>query len=103
MVEPELAAIVVLSLLLQQRARARVVQLTVVKHDEAWISDEIRPHVIVAWGVAHLVHGQVVRVLPVIPEEVVRTQHAQVGTGPAKPMRIAVDENVYLMETTKGG
>ena len=41
MVEAELAAIVVGSLLLQQPSRPRMVKLSVVEHDEPWIANEM--------------------------------------------------------------
>ena len=68
-VVPELAAVVVESLLLQQAARPRLVQPRVVQDDEAGEGGEVGPHVVVARRVTELIHDQIVGMAARHPQE----------------------------------
>jgi hypothetical protein len=103
MVVSELAAVVLVALLIQELACSRVMQLPVVKHHQAGMSHEIRPHVVVTWRVTHVEHGEIVRLTAVLPDEVMRIEHANPRVGRGKPTRISVDEQIDLMRSRELG
>ena len=70
MVVPELAAVVVAPLVLQQGARPRVMEPRVVQHHETGERREIAPHEVVAGRVAELVDDKIVGIAARLPPEV---------------------------------
>jgi hypothetical protein len=99
MVEPELAAVIVLSRtpLLQQDASTRVVQLAVVENDQTWKARRVRPRVVVTGGVAELIDDQIVGMLAVLPEEVVRAEQARAFDRRTDALGLSVDEQIDLV------
>ncbi len=81
----------------EQRRGARVVQMRVVQHREPGIPEQIRPEKVVVGGVAELVDGQIVRIEPMAPDELVRRP------GPGhKPGHRLIHVDVDLMVVRKG-
>ena len=88
MPEAQLGAQVVRPAAGNQRMRPRLVQLRVVQHDQAGIAGEVGPHVVVAAGVAELVHHQIERLRAMDRREVVGRPDRTPGRGDGgKPVR----------------
>jgi hypothetical protein len=98
-IEPELAPVILLAWnpLLQERASARVMELSVMKNNEAGIACQIRPHVVVAWRVAELIHDEIVRRARVLPDEVVRLEHVQARIADRILPCFPVDEQIDVV------
>src|SRR5687768_5316297 len=96
---PELLPVVILTLLLQQHAPARVMKLSVVKDDEPWITDEVRPHVIVARGISELIHDEIVRLRSLSPHKIKRAEKWDCRMRRTKHLGATVHESVDLMSS----
>ena len=77
----ELGPVVVAAAVPEQRAGAGVVELAVVQDDEAWVSDQGRPHVVVAGRVAELVDHTVIGVTEVPTLELPQINDIDEGMG----------------------
>ena len=97
MIRDELLAIQVGAPASEQRRGARMVQPDVVQHGDPGEPEKVRPEIVVVRGIADLVDRQVVRPLPVPPDELVRRTRA----GRAIHERL-VDEHVDLVALSQG-
>ncbi len=103
MVEPELPAIVFISLLLQQQPGARVMELAVVEDDEAGIPEEGRPQVVMTGRISKLVNDEIVLLSAILPDEVVCGEEATSGIWCDEIGGRAVDEDVDVMKSRDAG
>ena len=61
----------------KESGRPRMVQMRVVQHGQAWVSEEVGPQVVMVRRVANLKDRQVIRLLLMPPHEIVRRARAR--------------------------
>jgi hypothetical protein len=71
-----------------------VVQLAIVENHEPRIPGQVGPHVVVALGIAELIHDQVVGVPKVFPDEVVRVVQEYVAIRTLELIGVSVNEEI---------
>ena len=87
MVVPELMPVVVEPSLLEQRARARLMQPRIVQDDQTRVGGQIAPHEVVARRVAQLIDDKVVGIAARPPGKIARVRLGKTvdRVGPSQP------------------